>query len=71
MLGAGHLIGAFGSHREKEQRRREVAEERAIEEATSEVKESKKAKFNRRKADSQQQGQRKDRLGADKDYLSR
>ena len=48
-----------------------MAEEKAIEEATSEVKEAKKAKFKQRRADSQQQGQRKDRLGADKDYLSR
>ena len=55
--------------RERERKRREAEEERAIEEAISEVKEARrKAAKNRRRRDSLL---KKDRLGADKEYLVR
>ena len=54
--------------RERERKRREAEEERAIEEAISEVREAKrKAAKHRRRRDSL----KKDRLGADKEYLVR
>ena len=48
-----------------------MQEERAIEEATSEVNEAKKARAKQKGKDSKQQGKQKDRLEADKEYLSR
>ena len=54
-------------HRERERQQRQIQEEQAIEEAVSEVKEARKARAKLRRRDSKQ----KDRLGADKEYLSR